>query len=310
MLTDQEQENIMRHFPKFKLFYETNISKIICNYEYYLAIPYGIKCFLWFTEYRNQNICILLEIEANNQISSLKIVNCCFHSHLSYGTIFYGVKQTNSQYFFLLDILYYKGRDYSNTYFHKNLFTFKNIFQNEIKQIAYTNNIVIVGLPVITKSYEELLSVISNLPYKIAYIQTVNGNKRYNLFDIKPVSAVPNMSVPINNIRVPNIRIPIKQKKPNNIFKVKADIQNDIYIIDQGDYTDIAYIPNYTTSVMMNKLFRNIKENDNLDALEESDSEDEFENDKPDKFVYLERSYNMECIFSYRFKKWIPVKVV
>ena len=40
----------------------------------------------------------------------------------------------------------------------------------------------------------------------------------------------------------------------------------------------------------MNKIFRNIKENDKLDALEESDDEDEFENDKSDKFVYLDKS--------------------
>ena len=35
----------------------------------------------------------------------------------------------------------------------------------------------------------------------------------------------------------------------------------------------------------MNKLFRNIKENNNLDLLEESDSEDEFENIQLDKYV-------------------------
>ena len=35
----------------------------------------------------------------------------------------------------------------------------------------------------------------------------------------------------------------------------------------------------------MNTLFRNIKENQNLDALEESDDEEEFENISLDKFV-------------------------
>ena len=38
----------------------------------------------------------------------------------------------------------------------------------------------------------------------------------------------------------------------------------------------------------MNELFRNIKENSNLDLLEESDDEEEFENVNPDKYVYLE----------------------
>ena len=35
----------------------------------------------------------------------------------------------------------------------------------------------------------------------------------------------------------------------------------------------------------MNKLFRTIKENDNLDYLEESDDEEEFENISSDKYV-------------------------
>jgi hypothetical protein len=57
----------------------------------------------------------------------------------------------------------------------------------------------------------------------------------------------------------------------------------------------------------MNKLFRNIKENDNLDRLEESDDEEEFENDNIDKFVYLEKTYPMKCKYNYKFKKWYPV---
>ena len=60
---------------------------------------------------------------------------------------------------------------------------------------------------------------------------------------------------------------------------------------------------------MMNKLFRIIKENDNLDALEESDDEEEFENENIDKFVRLDKSYKMVCRFNHKFKKWVPIKV-
>jgi hypothetical protein len=60
---------------------------------------------------------------------------------------------------------------------------------------------------------------------------------------------------------------------------------------------------------MMNKLFRNIKENQNLDALEESDDEEEFENECADKFVYLDRSLKMVCQFNHKFKKWSPIKI-
>jgi len=60
---------------------------------------------------------------------------------------------------------------------------------------------------------------------------------------------------------------------------------------------------------MMNSLFRNIKENNNLDLLEESDNEDEFENYKEDKFVYLEKQYNLICLFNINFKKWYPIRL-
>ena len=60
---------------------------------------------------------------------------------------------------------------------------------------------------------------------------------------------------------------------------------------------------------MMNSLFRNIKENINLDALEESEDEETFEDISVDKFVDLERSYFMECEYSYKFNRWIPLKL-
>ena len=99
------------------------------------------------------------------------------------------------------------------------------------------------------------------------------------------------------------------------VFKIKPDIQDDIYYLYclndnlQEEYYNIAHIPDYNTSVFMNKLFRNIKENNNLDTLEESDDEDEFENEKEDKFVYLDREYNIVCSYNYKFKKWVPIKL-
>ena len=60
---------------------------------------------------------------------------------------------------------------------------------------------------------------------------------------------------------------------------------------------------------MMNQLFRNIKENDNLDAIEESDDELEFQDTRDDKYVYLDRSFKMNCEFNHKFKRWIPVSL-
>jgi hypothetical protein len=99
------------------------------------------------------------------------------------------------------------------------------------------------------------------------------------------------------------------------VFQVTAELQNDVYVLSTKEkdgasqYFDIACVPDYQTSVMLNRLFRNIKENDNLDALEESDNEEEFEDDRVDKFVSLEMSFAMRCRYHPRFKKWVPVEV-
>jgi len=72
----------------------------------------------------------------------------------------------------------------------------------------------------------------------------------------------------------------------------------------------IAHIPNYKTSVMMNAIFRNIKENRNLDALEESDDEDEIaDSGKCSSLVDLDKCVKMDCTFNARFKRWHPVAI-
>ena len=64
----------------------------------------------------------------------------------------------------------------------------------------------------------------------------------------------------------------------------------------------------YKTSVYLNTLFRNIKENSNLDALQESD--DEFEIIAEDKYVDTNKKVVMKCVYNTKFKKWIPVETI
>jgi hypothetical protein len=59
----------------------------------------------------------------------------------------------------------------------------------------------------------------------------------------------------------------------------------------------------------MNSLFRNIKENQNIDYIEESEDEEEFENIYEDKFVDLDKVLLIECTFNWKFKRWIPKRV-
>ena len=100
------------------------------------------------------------------------------------------------------------------------------------------------------------------------------------------------------------------------MFIVKATTKTDIYNLFAIDnkgleiFFDIAYIPDFKTSVMMNGLFRNIKENNNLDLLEESDDEEDFEDITLNKYVFLDKKYIMSCIYDYKFKRFIPKKII
>lgn len=290
-------QTIVSGFPPIKLSYDKIIHKKVST-DLYMAIPYGKKYFAWFTYYKNQNVCFLMEIYSkNNKINKIEIISSCYTNKLAYGTILYGcIVQNEEQRFFVTeDVLYYKGKSihYSNRL--EKFEILEKIFSKHIKQIAYCNKSVIFGLPVMHSNYDTLLDNISNLDYPIYCIKCINlknGARSYNYLYKKT------------------------DRKQYTTFIVKANIQNDIYeLYDNNntcssEYKSIAHIPSYTTSVFMNKLFRNIKENNNLDTLEESDDEEEFENIDNSKFVDLNKQLKMKCVLNQRFNKWVPIEVV
>ena len=307
MFTDEECASILSDFPKFELSYEIMTHKKVFNHNIILAIPEGIKCFAWFTTFKNQNICALLEIGDNHrQIKSLKMIHTCFHAHLSYGTIFYGTHFHN-QYFSIEDVYQYKGQWSKRA---DKFAVLKELFEMYLKQTAYFKYQIVFGAPLMATKIEDVLSQIATLPYKIKYIQYRVYNQILN-YDPNQTS---HQSHQTNTYHVSK---PDFDTSKELVFKITPDIQNDIYnlfIYDNNSETkytlhEIAYIPDYITSVMMNKLFRNIKENQNLDALEESDDEEEFEDERPDKFVYLNKEYKMVCKYNTKFNKWYPCRL-
>ena len=60
----------------------------------------------------------------------------------------------------------------------------------------------------------------------------------------------------------------------------------------------------------LNSIFRNVKENTNLDLLEESDDEEEFENVDPGRYIQLKDGLTMQMQFIPRFNGWCPCEVV
>ena len=337
MLSEFEQTNLLKDFPNVELSYENIIHKTLHNpstppTDFVLAIPEGTKYFAWFTTYKAQNVCVLLEISENKKICNIQIASTCFHNQLSYGTIFYGTlfKHNNASFFCTEDIFYYKGKDISRNTFVSKLELFRHIFSTEIKQLAYTPNNIVFGLPLISSSYSELITAVDLLPYQIKYIQfkyaqrscATITNMKYNCssapdhkYKTLPANTYQNnQNNPSSYTNKQPYSSPKFDSKREIVFKIKPDIQNDIYNLHLFDnnvesFHEVAYIIDYKTSVMLNMLFRNIKENQNLDALEESDDEEEFQNEEIDKFVHLDREFNMVCTYNFKYRKWMPIRV-
>lgn len=315
MLTQEDKQTILSNFPDIKLSYETIAHKKVYNSDIIIAIPVGIKCFAWFTTFNDKFVCVLFELENNKnnkkkEIRNIKFINTCFSKSLCYGTILYGTlfSHMNNNFFSIEDIFLYKNRDLSGENWSTKFNKIIDILKHDIKQMSYNKYFVVFGLPVIAYSNEKLEIILqTSIKYKIDNIQY------YKL--TKPNTYI---SLPFDKF---NSKLEIVEHKEFKgieripkyiILEVKPDIQNDIYHLYSFENTHcgIACIPDFKTSVMMNKLFRNIKENFDLDKLEESDDEDEFENSNVDKFVYLNTAFKMKCHYNKKFKKWVPVEVI
>jgi hypothetical protein len=326
MLSYSDKETILSQFPNIKLSYENIVYKKVYNADMNLAIPEGTKCFAWFTTHNNKNVCIIIELTENKQVNDIKITNACFSNELSYGTILYGTMffHSGNKFFCIEDIFSFKGKNIEKENWANKLFIFKDLLKNHIKQTAYNNSFMVFGLPIITNNVDDMVKSLEKIKYKIGFIQfrsfnRVNNYLFMNYTSFKESASFKRNDTIVEKVKCTNINtcknICKNRQTSEELLIVKPDIQNDIYHVYCLDnlgceeYIGIAGISDYNTSVMMNNIFRKIKENQNLDALEESDDEEEFENEKEDKFVYLDKNAKMFCQYNYKFKKWVPVKL-
>jgi hypothetical protein len=303
--------DILVRFPSIKLSYDKIIHTTNVYSDLYSIIPKGNKYYLWITYKNDKNVCLLLSISRTGTIQHIENYSLCFSDCLALGqgTILYGTcfDLNGYRHFTCEDIYYYQGKKLDLMPCVSKLELLDNLFTYYIHPKVYSIKSVIVGIPIYTRNINEANDICKILPYKVYGIRhhTYSG--------------------------VWSNGITIVKEKSEGIFKVKANIQQDIYELycyDGGNVNDkplgnvndkplgnaipygIAFIPDYKSSVMMNTLFRNIKENRNLDLLEESDDEEEFEDVREDKFVYLDKTYYMKCVYNTRFKKWQPIEVI
>jgi len=318
-------------FPKIELSYETTPHKKVhdAKYNIGLAIPSGKKCYAWFTFYGDTNVCFIMDLNREKKISRITGYPSPVTKEdpgVFIGTIFYGTLLEDSRNFIVEDLFQYSGTSLKGLLFRDKLAVMKHFFRNNdrFSEIAFS-------LPILWENdgpidQYAIPSVWSDrIGYQVHHVQyraLSHIAPFINVFVQKPVMPSGFSNVVHRTSEQVIYRPSIKPdfKKPQyrmntTVFLVKADLQADIYRLfaygrnKTREYVDIAYISNYQTSVFMNGIFRKIKENVNLDAIEESDDEDEFEDVAEDRYVDLTKEVWMEFVFLPKFKKWSPVKI-
>jgi len=265
----------------------------------------------------------------------MKKVEFDFDNSLCLGTVIYGslveMEVKDKKYipiFVIEDIYYHKGIQMKSMLFGQRLGYIEKILEKHVSN----KKEIILSLPPIwciekSTEYECIYEIPDNLKRKITEFQIHHIQYRA-LYDQGPYMNVfnnnsilhkkPATYIPIEAPLFTNYRMdPSKsQYRLPTVFLVTPDIQFDVYHLyaygkaSQQIYYNVAYIPSYQTSCMMNSIFRKINENKNLDAIEESEDEEEFEDMREDKYVDLQKTVQMECIYLAKFKKWVPKRIV
>ena len=327
-LNANQYSDVMNRFPKFELSYETiSHKKVPDSYQACLAIPNGKKAFVWFTFYKNEDVCFFMELGKDKKVTRIKVITNRVPMKLALGTIIYGTVYEDPQVeskviqFIIEDVFFLEGIPLKRLTFGEKLGFVETFLQNN------SLNNVLFSLPLMWKRGPEEDNEIpvfinKTTSYPIHHIQhrTLNTISPYlNILMGRKIGSAPILE-PLLDLFIPPVVPRYEFSKPQYkmpaVFEVKADLQYDIYHLYayaekcKKIYYGLAYIPNYKTSVFMNGLFRRIKENKNLDAIEESDDEEDFQDSRIDKYVDLKKTVSIECVFNQKFKKWTPVRMV
>jgi hypothetical protein len=263
----------LKRFPHVDLPNEQMSNKEVRDPDVvYLAQPCGKRAYAWFTYYRAKNVCFFIEIKDKKPIN-IYPVHASFSSALSLGTVLHGtITHHESKRCFVMDnVFHHRGCPVVENYAQK-LALMQDLLATSIDGVAHLPSQAVFMLPVYS--------------YRPIPFDTI-----YKLYCVKCVQ--------LHGSKVVNC--PDKTA----VFLVNATPAGDVYELRGPDgFFALACVDTYARSVMLNGLFRRIKENAYLDAVEESDDEDD------PNTVFLDRVYPMLCRWHPVHNKWTPISLV
>lgn len=282
----------LERFPEVELSYDKTLDKKV-RADAFSILPKGDAAIIWITFVHHNRVALLMKLHKNGEISSATPMVLSFHNDLSLGngTLMHGIVFTcsNMTNFACTDILLHSGLKVNHLNMIDKMELVCNILDSQIDTRVLTRDGLSIGLPITTSSFLEAIDIAKSLPYKVSHIRSLIMRHSHAL-GLTPYTA---------------------SSKTTAVLIVRPALQNDIYYLYSSDgkkHRMPAAIQDYDTSVLLNRAFRTIKENDNLDTLEESDDEIDFQDVRPDKYVDLNKSFAYVCEYIPRFGKWQPIQ--
>jgi len=282
----------LERFPDVELSYDKTLDKKV-RADAFSVIPEGDASILWITYVDAKRVALLMKLGKDGEITSAIPMVLSFHDDLSLGTgtLLHGItfKCSDMTNFACTDILLHAGLNVHRFKMIEKFELICRILETQIDSRVQLRGGLSVGIPPTTASFMDAVDIARSLPYRVTHIRSLLMRSSRAL-GLTPYTA---------------------SSKTLAVLIVKPAIQPDIYNLYTSDgrkHRHHAAVQDYETSVLLNQSFRTIKENANLDALEESDDEEEFEDVRADKYVDLKKSVAYICEYVPRFGKWQPIQ--
>jgi hypothetical protein len=329
-----------------KISYEINTYKKVSASGFYI-IPRGKKCIVWLTLYKGAQEAIFFDVDPRDH-SKIKFVSIRsihpsqqfhFDDFQGSGTVLYGTLFNHGpdqqQFFAVENIHVYENAcvDHLNVV-QKDELLYTLFSKSGSSPITSTRAVnapphvqVVFGVAVKCGTYAEALKVANTpsiVPYSVYAIQgrfhTQTDNKYYQNCQSQggdkhqgggehPLKPQGGDKHPLK---------PLCGGVNTKLFMVSPQPLVDTYTlrcpITNAVEPEPAHVGDYKTSVLLNSIFRTVRENASLDAAEESEDEEVFQASQQMHIEgYISSSSPPEramiCTYNYKFKRWVPLRL-